>query len=185
MKKWALIALLTLLMISCNSILRSKPSGTLSEEEMTDILVDIHLTEAALSIADESLSRSYDTVNLRIRFAHVFKQHDVNPDDFKASLDYYLEHIEELDKIYVEVINRLTEMEANLLPKTIQPANDELNRRNLPLNNTWFRTLYKPDKPEQIQYFNDVIYPLPDEERFPYSKALKVRNSLHKPLLTE
>jgi hypothetical protein len=185
MKKWAFLALLTLLIVSCNSILRSKPSGTLSEEEMTDLLVDIHLTEATLSIADESLSRSHDTTNLRVRFAQVFKKHDVKPDDFKASLDYYLEHIEELDKIYVEVINRLTEMEANLLPKAIKPDVNELNRGNLPLNNPWFRTLYKPDKPEPIQYFNEVLYPLPDKERFPYLKALRAGNSLHKPLLAK
>jgi hypothetical protein len=185
MKKWAFLALLTVLILSCNSILRSKPSGTLSEEEMTDILVDIHLTEATLNIADESLARSYDTTNLRIRFAQVFKKHDVKPDDFKASLDYYLEHIEQLDKIYVEVINRLTEMEANLQPKAVKPGINELDRGNLPLNNKWFRTLYKPDKPEQIQYFNEVIYPLPDEERFPYSKVLRARNSIHQPLLTE
>jgi hypothetical protein len=183
MKKWALLALLAMLIASCNSILRSKPSGTLSEEEMTELLVDIHLTEATLSVADEALARSYDTANLRIRFAQVFKKHDVKPDDFKASLDYYLEHIEQLDKIYVEVINRLTVMEANLIPKTLVPRMNGLNRGNLPLNNTWFRTLYKPDKPEQIQYFNERIYPVPDDERFPYATALIGRSASPVPLV--
>jgi hypothetical protein len=184
MKKWAFVALFTVLIISCNSILKSKPSGTLSEKEMVDLLVDIHLTEATLSITDQSEARSFDTTNMRIRFAQVFRKHDVMPDDFKASLDYYLVHIEELDKIYVEVINRLTVMEANLLPKAINPGINELSEKDLPLNNPWFRTLYKPRKPENIQYFNPAIYPIQDDEKFPYLNALRTR-TLHQKSLVE
>jgi len=185
MKKWALLALLTVLIVSCNSILSSKPSGILNEEEMTTLLVDIHLTEATLSITDQSFARMNDTTNLRIRFAQVFKKHDVKPDDFKASLGYYLEHIEQLDKIYVEVINRLTEMEAKLTPKSVQPGINGLSRDKLPLKNVWFRTLYKPLKPEEIRYFNELIYPVPDEESFPYSKALRAQNRFNKSSLIE
>lgn len=168
-----------MLSASCNSLLTSKPSGTLSEEKMIDVLVDIHLTEATLRIANDSLARLTDTTNLRIRFAQVFRKHDINPDDFNNSLDYYIEHIEELDKIYVEVINRLTEMEANLQQKPDKTLNntkkltpDQVRILN---KNPWFRSLNKDYKPEEIQYFDSVKYPLPSEEKINYPESLKIK----------
>lgn len=134
---------------------------------MIDVLVDIHLTEATLKVANDSVSRLYDTIDLRKRFALVFKKHDIMPDDFNKSLDYYIEHIESLDKIYVEVINRLTEMEAKLQPVTANSSS--ISKRLTPgqirvLNkNPWFRSLNKEYKPEEIQYFDYATYPvLPD-----------------------
>jgi hypothetical protein len=163
-KKWAYFIFLALLAASCNSIFSSKPSGTLSEEQMTDLLVDIHLTEATLRIANDSLARLNDTNDLRIRYAEVFRKHDVKPDEFNRSLTYYLEHIEILDKIYSEVISRLSIMEADLQQKTATTAVNKLNSLSgspsaLQLRNPWFMTLYKPAKPQEIQYFSPAIYP--------------------------
>ena len=82
---------------------------------MVDVLVDINLTEASLKIGSDTTGiRITDTTNMRIRFAEVFRKHDVDPDDFNSSLSYYLEHIDDLDKIYAEVITRLTTLEATL-----------------------------------------------------------------------
>jgi hypothetical protein len=164
MTKWAVLLCIAMLSASCNSLLTSKPSGTLSETKMVDILVDIHLTEAALKTMNDSLNRLNDTTGLRIRFAQVFRKHDVEPDEFNTSLDYYIEHIEDLDKIYVEVINRLTEMEATLQQK---PVNNNSNLKSLTpgqlriLNkNPWFRSLNKDYQPEEIQYFDYATYPV-------------------------
>ena len=143
--------------------------GILSEEQMVDVLVDIHLTEATLKIANDSLARVSDTTELRNRFAQVFRKHDIEPDDFNASLNYYLEHIEEIDKIYTEVINRLTALEATLTPKT-NPENDR-NRFNpgmYDINNPWLKALYKKEKPEEIRYFDEVKYPLSSTRKVNY-----------------
>jgi len=164
--KWTLIVSIALLAVSCDSIISSRPAGTLNEDEMVNILIDIHLTEATLRISNDSLSRNKDTTDQRTRFAHVFRKHDINPDDFNKSMDYYLEHIELLDKIYVEVISRLTELEATLQPKILTPAiNKMLNHGEIipttaQLNNPWFRTLYKPSKPIQVKYFSPDKYPV-------------------------
>jgi hypothetical protein len=171
MEKWAFILFIALLVASCNSILSSKPSGTLSEKQMVDVLVDIHLTEAVMKISNDSLARLNDTIQLRIRFADVFKKHDVDPDDFNTSLTYYLKHIEELDKIYVEVINRLTELEATLQPKPLQNINNSTSRKNI--NNIWFRSMNKTDEPEEIQYFDPVRYPVSNKEKTLFPKDLK------------
>ena len=167
LKKWAFIVCIAMLSASCNSILNSKPLGTLSEEQMIDVLVDIHLTEATLKIANDSLARVSDTAELRNRFAQVFRKHDIEPDDFNASLNYYLEHIEEIDKIYTEVINRLTALEAALTPKT----NPESDRNRLTpgmydINNPWLKSLNKLSEPYEIRYFDEVKYPVASNRKF-------------------
>jgi hypothetical protein len=165
LKKWAFICFMIVLTALCDSIISSKPSGTLNESEMTDILVDIHLTEATLRISNDSLARLNDTTNLRIRFAQVFRNHGIKPDDFNKSLNYYLEHIELLDKIYTDVISRLSVMEANLIQKTATPSFNKVKSLMLKpgfsqLRNPWFRTIYKPEKPAEIQYFSPSVYPV-------------------------
>lgn len=165
-KNWILFVSIAMLTVSCDSIFTSKPAGTLNEDEMINILVDIHLTEATLRISNDSLSRKNDTTDQRIRFAHVFRKHDINPDDFNKSMDYYLEHIELLDNIYKEVINRLSEMEATLQPKATTPAVNkkldvsEIKPSMIQLRNPWFLTLYKPSEPDQVQYFSQDKYPI-------------------------
>ena len=147
----------------------SKPKGTLSEKQMTDILVDIHLTEATLRIATDSSFRPEDTTQLRIRFAQVFEKHNVDPDDFNVSLTYYLEHIEELDKIYVQVINRLTELDATLQPKSKQNTNNlSPDKRRVLRRNIWYRSMNKNQMDERIEYFTPLQYPVPDTEKIAY-----------------
>ena len=165
MGKWAFILFIALLAASCNSILDSTPSGTLSEKQMIDVLVDIHLTEATMKITDDSYARLSDTTQLRIQFAQVFAKHNIDPDDFNASLDYYLKHIDDLDKIYVSVINRLTELEATLQPKPVQNINTSLSGKRI--NNVWFKSMNKITEPEAIQYFSPMKYPLEEKVNYP------------------
>lgn len=165
MKKWIVTLGIAMLFAACSSILTSKPSGTLSEEQMTDLLVEIHLTEATLRLANDSIAKLNDTTDIRMRFGQVFRKYDVKPDAFNSSLNYYIEHIDQLDKIYIEVIARLTEMEATLKQKTdvaksfnfLNPASAQQNSINN--KNPWFRTLNKVSEPVEIQYFDPVKYP--------------------------
>jgi len=172
MKNWAFIVCIALLLASCNSILSSKPMGILSEKQMTDLLVDIHLTEAILKTVDDSIERKSDTAELRNRFAEAFKKHDVNPDDFNASLNYYLEHIEEIDKIYVEVINRLTELDATLVPLTKPDSNRPTGSPNL--NNPWQRALNRTQKSLEFQYFDGSKFSYLHDERPAYQGPGKI-----------
>ena len=173
MRNWTFILFIALLSASCNSIISSKPRGTLSEKQMTNILIDIHLTEAALRIADDSSSRSDDTTQIRIRFAQVFKKHKVDPDDFNVSLTYYLKHIDELDKIYVQVINSLTELDATLQPKSKQnTVNLSPEQRRILRKNIWYTSMNKSQFPEKIEYFSPLKYPVPDTELIKYPKPL-------------
>jgi hypothetical protein len=165
MKNWIFILCIIMLAASCNRILKFKPSGMLSENEMADVLVDIHLTEATLRLGNDSIARILDTTALRTRFAQVFKKHDVTPDQFNKSLNYYLVHIEELDKIYVEVISRLSQMEIAMIPESTSKTGVYIFKRNrsplspTTLKNPWYRSMNKQVQPEEIKYFDSTIYP--------------------------
>jgi phage-related protein len=163
MTKWAFLLCLAILSVSCNSLLKSKPSGLLSESQMTDILVDMNLTEASVRAANDSISRLNDTTDLRIRFAEVFRKHDVTPDEFNISLNYYLEQIDELDKIYSEVISRLSLQEANLQQMAnkkpyafVKGGNKGID--STAMKNPWYRTLNFTDQPWQSQYFDPLVF---------------------------
>ena len=163
MIKWTFFLCLAVLLVSCNSLLRSKPSGLLSESQMTDLLVDMHLTEATVRAANDSISRLNDTTDLRIRFAEVFRENDVTPDDFNKSLRYYMEQIDELDKIYSEVISRLTLLETNLqqLANKKPYAFGETEKSPVDtasLKNPWYRSLVKPFHTRQPDYFDPLIF---------------------------
>ena len=131
---------------------------------MIDLLVDMHLAEATFKMASDSTSKLNDTTGVRQRFAQVFIKHDVKPDRFNKSLNYYIEHIEDLNKIYSEVIVKLTEMDARLTAKPLASTEGKNSITGRPsktqMANPWYRTLDKNWEPIEFQYFDNDKYPV-------------------------
>jgi hypothetical protein len=120
-----LIIPVLVMLLACNRegpILNSRPSGVLSKEKMIDLLVDINLAESALRVGLPAHNLPSDSLYQKSQFIKVFEKNKVKPDDFDKSLNYYTEHVEELNEIYLEVINRLTVMEAGLEAKKATKA---------------------------------------------------------------
>jgi hypothetical protein len=116
MAKWLFFPLLILL-VSCENgskILSTRPSGVLSKEKMTEIFVEINLAESVLRVGNPPHNQTADSIYQKSQLLKVYQKFDITPDDFSKSLAYYSEHVVELNAIYLEVINRLTSMEANL-----------------------------------------------------------------------
>ncbi len=174
MKKWAFILCLFMLSVACNSILKSKPAGTLSESEMVSLLVDLHIAEATLHIVNDSIIKSSNIPELRTRFTEVFRKHGIKPDDFDTSLNYYIMHVEELDKIYVEVINRLSVMDATLQQKAgIQNINATGRKSAKGMPNPWFPSVDKTTRPHEIQYFDSLRYTEPVANKYSLPNPVK------------
>jgi hypothetical protein len=127
MIKWLFLPVL-LLMFSCqdgNNLLNTRPSGVLSKEKMTDLFVEINLAESSLRVGTPPHNQTADSIYQKSQLLKVFEKYEVTPEDFTKSLTYYSEHVLELNEIYLEVINRLTSMGANLegnKSKKITPA---------------------------------------------------------------
>lgn len=85
--------------ISCSP---SRPRGILSEDKMTDILVDFHLAQGMA----EAQSENTDVVRYKYIQA-VFKKHRVTEAEFDSSMTYYSGRAEDFTHIYDNVVKRV------------------------------------------------------------------------------
>jgi hypothetical protein len=93
-----------LMAIACSS--SDGPEGLLEQEKMVDIMIDIHMAEAAiqdLRLEKDSAQRVYT-----VQEKYIFKKHAVSDTDFLASYNYYIEHPEQLETIYTAIIDTLS-----------------------------------------------------------------------------
>lgn len=88
-----------------------KPKDLLSEEEMVNVLIDIHLTEGIAS----SLPIPYDSsqVLYSLLEQEVFVKHQVQDSVFTRSMIYYLQDPAIMDRIYARVIDSLVVRESS------------------------------------------------------------------------
>lgn len=88
-----------------------KPKDLLSEEEMVNVLIDIHLTEGVAS----SLPIPYDSsqVLYSLLEQEVFVKHQVQDSVFTRSMIYYLQDPAIMDRIYARVIDSLVVRESS------------------------------------------------------------------------
>lgn len=89
----------------------SKPKELLSENEMVNVLIDIHLTEGIAS----SLPIAYDSsqVLYTLLEREVFTKHQVQDSVFTKSLIYYLQDPAIMDRIYARVVDSLVVRESS------------------------------------------------------------------------
>lgn len=82
------------------------PEGIMSQQEMVDFLIDIHIIEAKVS-----MSRiPYDSVKLFFDEVEdsLYRKHHVTDSIYKKSYQYYLEKIDLMEEIYSAVVDSLS-----------------------------------------------------------------------------
>jgi len=98
--------ILCLILIGCGNQQKETPQDILSENIFINLLKDIHLAEAKFE-----LHKTKGMDNAKNELAHnyktIYKIHEVSPDDFDKTLDYYAQHPEQLEKIYTRVLEQL------------------------------------------------------------------------------
>lgn len=109
MKRLVSACLILFLIGGCEE--NSKPKDLLSENEVVNVLVDIHLTEGIAS----SLPVSYDSsqVIYTLLEKEVFIKHHVQDSVFTTSLRYYLQDPAVMDRIYARVVDSLVVRESS------------------------------------------------------------------------
>lgn len=80
----------------------------LSEEQLVDIMIDIHLVE---SMIERLPVLDRDTVG-GVYYRMIFRDHNVTKEEFDESISVLREDPERLDVIYVEVMEKLNVLEA-------------------------------------------------------------------------
>jgi len=118
------VSLFILSATACHQDVVDKPKKLISRDKMIKILVDIHLAESVYQI------RKFDIAELKNCsesdfYYSVLRLHHVADSTFENSLIYYSGKPKEFEKIYTRVLNRLNEMEQEIIKKKQMPVNTE------------------------------------------------------------
>jgi hypothetical protein len=94
-------------MVSCNSEteLDVKPTDLIAEKKMIDVLIDVHITESALSL--KNFNRDSSLKLFAYYKSDIFKEHNITEKQFQESFDYYAKHSKQFDHMYEVVIDSL------------------------------------------------------------------------------
>ncbi len=101
----------------------SKPDGLLSEQKMVEILADFQLSEAVVN-QKAGLRQDIRAKQKQVYAEAILKKHNLNPQLFWDSYNYYITQPEQLDTIYAQTLKVL---EAKL------PAAKEAMQKNPPI----------------------------------------------------
>lgn len=102
-----LLSSLVLLLSNCSS----RPDMVLSEDDMIDLLTDIHKSEAIIEMSPQNYRG--DSIKAVVRQS-VFAKHNVTQEEFDSSIVWYGHNVGKYIKIYDGVIARLEDEELEL-----------------------------------------------------------------------
>ena len=142
------VCLFLLAAAACEQI----PSYVIRPEPMTEILVDIHKSEAV----SENI-RIYGTADGKEALRNsILKKHDITQEQFDTSLTWYSRHMKKYSKVYEDVAGRLKE-EANevkdlLVEKKKAPISSPGDSVNIWNKEPFF--LFEPRKNRHILTFD-------------------------------
>ncbi|MEQ8685392.1 MAG: DUF4296 domain-containing protein [Imperialibacter sp.] len=102
---WSLGGLFFISLFGCSNK-EEIPVGIVEPQRMISILTDIHQLETEVA----SLKLTYDssTALYKQQQQLLFDKHNVSDSVYTHSFEYYLEHVEMLDKIYAAVVDSLS-----------------------------------------------------------------------------
>lgn len=110
MKKTAVV-LLAIILVSCDSG-NKIPDYVISHDDMVNIIIDIHLTDGLFT--NNKVRRKLAKKDSSNYYNAILNNYGYTRADFDTSVHFYSKNINEYDKIYEEVLNRLGEMETKL-----------------------------------------------------------------------
>ncbi|KJF42912.1 MULTISPECIES: DUF4296 domain-containing protein [Draconibacterium] len=94
---------------ACENEIMPKPEHLIKEKKMINMLVDVHLAEAAYN------HFRYDSAMLNSQtedfYYSVLEKYEVTDSLFEQSLVFYESHPKNFEKMYRKVMSRLSEME--------------------------------------------------------------------------
>jgi len=110
MKKYILI-LITFFWayISCDKLPVEKPENLIKEEQMIDMLVDIHIAEATYRhMQFDSVIRNSSSSNF---YYSILDKYQIPDTVFEKSFVFYASSPKQFEKMYQDVMNKLSQIE--------------------------------------------------------------------------
>jgi len=88
------------------------PEGILESKKMVAVLIDIHLLESQIPHLTKMPDSSY--ILYKSYEKKIFQKHKIDSTTYKQSYSYYLNNLQEFEKIYGQVIDSLVYRETTL-----------------------------------------------------------------------
>ncbi len=102
MKKISILFLIAIIIGSCTSrTIYKKPKNLIDKEKMINIWTDLYIARGARSVKTISLKKNINYVPM------VLEKYQIDSTQFSKSNIYYTSRIEEYEKMFTEVQNRL------------------------------------------------------------------------------
>ncbi len=112
MKRIVIILVFVVAFVSCEKPVIEKPRHLIKEKQMINMLVDIHLAEATFNhMRYDSIVRNSSSENF---YYSVLAKYEVPDSIFEKSFIYYASNPKNFEKMYREVMNKLSETEQGL-----------------------------------------------------------------------
>ncbi|TNF40857.1 MAG: DUF4296 domain-containing protein [Bacteroidetes bacterium] len=104
-----ILAILVFTFISCDKEVIPKPHPLIKEKQMINMLVDIHLAEATFNhMRYDSIIRNSSSANF---YYSILQKYEVADSVFEKSFVFYASNPRNFEKMYREVMNKLSETE--------------------------------------------------------------------------
>ena len=92
-------------LISCKKE-PEKPGDILTKEQMTQVIIDIHILEAQIKDVKVNFDSSKVIYNLLEK--RMFERYGFSDSTYKKSFLYYLDHPRDMEEIYTAVVDSLS-----------------------------------------------------------------------------
>ena len=96
---------------SCSNKDGARPE--IKKDKLVDVLVDIHLADGYLTYTGGRVDRNRDKIEGV--YDYVLRKHNITPKQFHNTMIYYSYHIDDYEKLYNKVIEKLTKRETENL----------------------------------------------------------------------
>ncbi len=88
------------------------PKNNLGDAQMASLLTEIHLVEA--SVTPMLLQGDSATQYIVNNYNYLFQKYNTDQKGFRETMDYYVRHPKEMDKVYELVMENLSKMQSEI-----------------------------------------------------------------------
>jgi hypothetical protein len=121
--RFAFVVLIIVVAAACEN----RPSEVLSRSEMTDFIFELHKLDGALAATGHG---SIDDRENVYYYNALFKKQGITKAQFDSSLVWYAAHPKTFDKIYSQVQERFTALQADVIAGKYHPIDSSLFRNS-------------------------------------------------------
>ena len=102
--------MLILFLFACSATDKSREEKpALDKETLTSLITDLQLAEAILQEKQAHVSDSTDYASYY--YNGIFDKYHTTREEFHQTMEYYRNHLDELEKIYKDVVERLSRLQ--------------------------------------------------------------------------